>query len=203
MQSKTIVAPRVEVVAVQLLDDVGDRVLAEQHPAEVRLLRWTSCGRLPVVRRAVAGGRLKSLVIVMAFFILVAGGRRITTPWGSREIDGRRRDRTCVRVLLPPGTDISRAPGGSQEELNQAVEGGASNTRVHADLHNCGQVGGWRRVETGWKDRGTRPRHRRPPARHLREGCPPAVDGRNLSTNFGAPHHESQGLRGGPPRTPP
>jgi hypothetical protein len=47
----------VEVLAVQQLEDLGDRVLGQQHRAEDRLLGLDVVGRDPLVRRRLVAGR--------------------------------------------------------------------------------------------------------------------------------------------------
>ena len=151
----------------------------------------TSCGGCRSYSGAVADGRLKSSATATDVPPSPCRRARTTTPWGSREIGGRRRTEHVFGYCYRRAPTFPARPAAAEEDVRKP-EGAASNTRVHADLHNL-WTSRWmeacRHVE---RSGDTADVTRRLPARHLREGRPPAVDGRNLSTNFGAPHHESQ-----------
>ena len=205
MQSKIDLVRRpVEVGALQHLDDVGDRVLAQQHAAEHRLLRGDVLRRLPVVLRRRRGRPAEVVGHRHGLSSISLRARPHHHSVGKPEFGGRRRTEHVFGSLLPPGTDIS-APGGirfgTRRQLGRTLGTGGppSNTGVHADLHNL-WTSRWteacRHVETA----GDTARVDVPsaPLAHLHGRRPPACGRKKLLNKFRDAPHEPHEVRGRP-----
>src|SRR3712207_8345491 len=77
-----------------------------------------SCGGCLSYAGAVAVGRLNSSATATGFLHLLAGAPA-SPPRGEAGVRRAPPDRTCVRTLLPPGTDSSGRPAAAEEDVRK------------------------------------------------------------------------------------